>query len=102
MRVPGPPLHDADSMRATDRAAIDEHGISGSELMRAAGAAAVSVLRSRFPAAHRVAILCGGGNNGGDGLVVAALLRERGLEPRVAVCASRPYSGDAAWAERLA
>ena len=55
---------------------------------------------SRTPAAWRC--VCGGGNNGGDGLVVAALLRQRGVEARVAVCASRPYAGDAAWAEGAA
>jgi NAD(P)H-hydrate epimerase len=99
MAVPGRPLFDAASMRATDRAAIEEHGIAGSTLMAAAGAAAASVVRDRLASARRVAIVCGGGNNGGDGLVVAAELQRRGLDVRVAVCASRPYAGDAAWAE---
>jgi len=102
MAVPGRPLHDAASMRATDRTAIERHGIPGTTLMAAAGAAAASVARARFPRARRVAVLCGGGNNGGDGLVVAALLRARGIDARVAVCASRPYAEDAAWAEARA
>ena len=98
--VPGPSLHDAASMRATDRAAIEAHAVPGVDLMAGAAAAAELVLRARFPDARRVAVLCGGGNNGGDGLVVARLLRERGVEARVAVVASRPYAGDAAWAEQ--
>ena len=77
-------------MRATDRAAIEAHGVPGVDLMAGAAAAAELVLRARFPDARRVAVLCGGGNNGGDGLVVARLLRERGVEARVAVVASRP------------
>jgi NAD(P)H-hydrate epimerase len=86
-------------MRATDRAAIEAHGVPGVDLMARAAAAAELVLRERFPDARRVAVLCGGGNNGGDGLVVARLLAERGVKARVAVVASRPYAGDAAWAE---
>ncbi len=46
--VPGPSLHDAASMRATDRAAIEAHGVPGVDLMAGAGAAAEVVLRERF------------------------------------------------------
>ncbi len=71
-------LYDAAGSRALDRAAI-EGGIDGFTLMNRAGAAAFAMLRRRWPEARRVWILCGTGNNGGDGFVVARLAREAGL-----------------------
>jgi NAD(P)H-hydrate epimerase len=62
-----------------DRAAIEEHGIPGQELMRRAGAAAYRLLRTRWPAAKHLAVLCGGGNNGGDGYEVARLAAVDGM-----------------------
>ncbi|MEP5050305.1 MAG: NAD(P)H-hydrate epimerase, partial [Alloalcanivorax venustensis] len=73
-------LYSADQTRELDRLA-GEAGLSGEELMERAGRAAFDVLLSRWPAASRPAVLCGGGNNGGDGYVVARLAREAGLEP---------------------
>jgi hydroxyethylthiazole kinase-like uncharacterized protein yjeF len=72
----------AAQVRELDRRAIAT-GIPGYELMCRAGAAALRTLRARWPAARRLAVVCGGGNNGGDGLVVARLAREAGLEVRV-------------------
>lgn len=66
-----------------DRYAIDKLGIPGIELMRRAGAAAFAVLRERWPEARFISVLCGGGNNGGDGYVVARLAHEAGLDVRV-------------------
>ncbi|HTZ87146.1 MAG TPA: NAD(P)H-hydrate dehydratase [Solirubrobacteraceae bacterium] len=90
------PLPDAETMRAVDRWAIEEQGIAGLDLMERAGAGitrAVEVHASDGP----VAILCGKGNNGGDGLVVARLLREAGREVTV-LCVAPPeeFKGDAA------
>ncbi len=60
--------------------AIEEYGIPGSELMERAGRAAFGAFQKRWPSAQRVVVVCGSGNNGGDGYVVARLAREAGLE----------------------
>jgi NAD(P)H-hydrate epimerase len=78
-----PNLYTAAQARALDRHAIDKLHIPGYALMRRAGEAAFQVLRQAWPAARRIAVLCGGGNNGGDGYVVARLAREAGLDARV-------------------
>lgn len=62
-----------------DRIAIDENGIPGYTLMQRAGAEAVRVARSRFPEATRWQVICGSGNNGGDGYVVARLAALDGI-----------------------
>jgi len=76
-------LYRAEQVRALDRCAIDQHGMSGIELMERAGAAALSWLRERWPRATRLCVLAGLGNNGGDGYVVARLASEQGLDVRV-------------------
>jgi ADP-dependent NAD(P)H-hydrate dehydratase / NAD(P)H-hydrate epimerase len=73
------PLPDADAMRATDRWAIEERGVPGAALMERAGAGLARMIAARAPSG-RIAIACGKGNNGGDGLVAARLLREAGRE----------------------
>ena len=90
------PLPDADAMRGADRWATQQQGVPSSELMERAGAAvtrAVEIHASDGP----VAVVCGKGNNGGDGLVVARMLREGGREVAV-VCVAPPgqFTGDAA------
>lgn len=56
-----------------------ENGISAAELMLRAGNAAAAVIKSKYPGEYRSAlIICGSGNNGGDGLVIAARLAESG------------------------
>jgi NAD(P)H-hydrate epimerase len=60
-------LYTVAQVRAFDAHAIATQGAPGIELMKRAGAAAVTLLRRRWPAARRVAVLCGAGNNGGDG-----------------------------------
>jgi ADP-dependent NAD(P)H-hydrate dehydratase / NAD(P)H-hydrate epimerase len=76
-------LYRAEQVRALDRAAIEEHGIPGDELMRRAGAAAYALLRARWPQARHLTVLCGSGNNGGDGYVVARLALTAGLAVEV-------------------
>jgi NAD(P)H-hydrate epimerase len=75
-------LYRARDLRELDRIAAG-HGLSGYTLMSRAGEAAFRLLRRTWPRARHVAVLCGGGNNGGDGLVVARLLREAGMPCRV-------------------
>src|SRR5690606_9930813 len=72
----------------------------GYELMCRAGSAALAVLGSRWPDAHKVGVVCGAGNNAGDGYVVARLARAAGYSVRVeAVVPPERLRGDAktAW-----
>jgi len=73
------PCFDARAMRDLDRRSAAAQGITEFDLMQRAGAAAVKHLLKQWPMATRFAVFCGTGNNGGDGWVVATLLRERGL-----------------------
>lgn len=90
------PLYDAAGARAIDAYAIDGLGIAGIDLMRSAAAAAERVVRGRFPHARRVVVVCGPGNNGGDGHEVARALHRHGREARIVRIASRPAAGGAA------
>lgn len=65
-------------MRAIDRAAIEGLGIPSLSLMERAGAAVAGAVRALLGAGGHCRVLCGGGNNGGDGYVAARLLREAG------------------------
>jgi len=76
-------LYRAEQVRALDHYTIHEVGISGTVLMERAGAAAFELLQKRWPNAKSVGIICGTGNNGGDGFVVARLAREAGLDVTV-------------------
>lgn len=93
-------LYTAAQVRELDRRAIELHGIAGSELMERAGAAAFAALRARFPRARSVGVVCGPGNNGGDGYVLARLAREAGLAPVVMRVGAARTEGDAARARQ--
>jgi hydroxyethylthiazole kinase-like uncharacterized protein yjeF len=84
--------------RALDRATIDEVGLPGIALMETAGRAVACVARDLLGAAGgRVAVVCGPGNNGGDGYVVARVLREAGVDAVAYLAVSRDaIRGDAA------
>ena len=71
------PVLTAAEMRAADRRTIEEVGLPGPVLMENAGAAVAAAIVRRFPSARRLLILCGRGNNGGDGFVVARRLLTR-------------------------
>jgi len=96
------PLPDAQRMRDTDRWAIAQRGIPGIELMERAGEG-LAALVAELAADGPVAIVCGKGNNGGDGYVAARHLREAGRDVRVLTIAPvDELEGDAATnAERL-
>lgn len=75
----------AEQMREVDRLTTDRYGVPSLQLMENAGAAVADYLSQAFPdlSARNILVLCGKGNNGGDGFVVARRLRERGAPPRV-------------------
>ncbi|MFP4327642.1 MAG: NAD(P)H-hydrate epimerase, partial [Paracoccaceae bacterium] len=74
-------------MRAIETEAIESGAVTGLELMERAGAGVVRSVLEEWPelaeGAHRAIVLCGPGNNGGDGFVVARLLKSRGWEVAV-------------------
>src|SRR5687768_1895948 len=87
-------------VRALDRFAIEQSGIPSYTLMTRAGEAALRALRSCWPATERLLVLCGPGNNGGDGYVLArAALAERMKVRVVAFADPAKLQGDAlrAW-----
>ena len=69
----GVSLYKAAQVKNIDRCAIEQCGVDGYGLMVQAGEAAFSSLLSRWPNVRQLIVLCGGGNNGGDGLVIARL-----------------------------
>ncbi len=76
-----------------DRIAIDRYGYSGLLLMKTAGERAFANIMARFSAAEPMVVLCGSGNNGGDGYVVAKCAQVIGLEV-IVVQASAPKTKD--------
>ncbi len=72
-------LYRPDQVAEMDRRAIQDHGVPGLALMECAGAAAYDALRAAWPERRHLCVLCGGGNNGGDGYVIAELARRDGL-----------------------
>ena len=91
------PLVTGAEMRALDAAVIDELGLPGVVMMEAAGrAVTAAVLRARAEHPGPVAVVCGGGNNGGDGFVVARALLAAGVPTRpVVVAPPSAIGGDA-------
>jgi ADP-dependent NAD(P)H-hydrate dehydratase / NAD(P)H-hydrate epimerase len=81
------PILTSAQMREADRRTIEEIGLPGAVLMENAGMAVARAIRERAPQARRLAILCGRGNNGGDGFVVARQLLA--LRPLTVILGSR-------------
>lgn len=92
-------VYAAAQVRAMDRYAIEQAGIAGYTLMQRAGAATLATLERRWPGLGQLMVLCGGGNNAGDGYVLARLARAAGLTVRVfALVDPGRLKGDAAQA----
>lgn len=88
-----------EQMRRVDRRAIEDWGIPSLLLMESAGRGVAAAVLEDFPqaASQGVVVLCGKGNNGGDGLVAARHLARRGVVPRVLLFgAAADLTGDAA------
>jgi NAD(P)H-hydrate epimerase len=87
----------ADEMRAIDRATSERFGVPSLTLMENAGAAVADYVLSHHAAAGRVVVICGKGNNGGDGFVAARRLLEKGKSVQVILLADpAELRGDAA------
>ena len=92
-------IYSVATVREIDRTAIEDEGIAGYTLMTRAGAAALSEARRCFPEAKRWQVVCGAGNNAGDGYVVARLAASEGIIVSVvALVDPETLQGDAALA----
>lgn len=76
-------LYSAETVARLDQVAIKDYGIPGYTLMRRAGQAVLDALLEYYPDAKSILVLCGAGNNAGDGYVVARLAQAQGLDVRV-------------------
>jgi hydroxyethylthiazole kinase-like uncharacterized protein yjeF len=87
----------AAEMREIDRASSERFGVPSLTLMENAGSAVAEFVVARYPSAERVGVICGKGNNGGDGFVAARKLKAAGREVRVVLLAEpAELRGDAA------
>ena len=99
MRVECTKLVTGTQMAAIDRGAIEEHGIPGIELMERAGSQVVETIRSQWNGLQglEIAVVCGKGNNGGDGFAIARLLHQAGVPVHAfTTCEPAAFSPDAA------
>src|SRR4051812_29327915 len=76
-------IHSVTQVREVDSAAMKALDVSAYSLMQRAGDAAFSALRAGWPMATRIVVICGFGNNAGDGYVVATLARAARMDVKV-------------------
>jgi NAD(P)H-hydrate epimerase len=92
-------IYSAAQVRALDAFEIQKRRVPGFTLMTRAAEGALKLLRARWPQARRIAVVCGAGNNGGDGYVLARLAQAAGLEVLVLAAApgghAHPFAADA-------
>lgn len=89
----------AAEMQTCDRVTTERYGVASIDLMRAAAAALADLAQKQFPRARRVTVVCGRGNNGGDGMMAARLLADAGLEVTTLLLGEPGWlAGDAAQA----
>jgi len=68
----------SDEMRLIDKLTTERHGVPSLGLMENAGTAVAQVVQLMYPNVGRIAVVCGKGNNGGDGFVAARKLHQQG------------------------
>ncbi|WP_191905865.1 NAD(P)H-hydrate dehydratase [Nitrincola iocasae] len=85
-------LYTAEQSRALDQQATEAFGIPGFRLMQRAGHALFAVILQQWPQVKRLTLLCATGNNGGDGLIVAGLAQQQGLDVQVLTLGEEPYA----------
>ena len=100
--IMGMKMLSAAEMAAVDRATVEQGRVGSSfDLMRTAGVRVAEFVRQEFGQPKRVLVLCGRGNNGGDGMVAARAFTAEGLRVRVLLMgAAAELKGDAAEAWR--
>lgn len=76
-------LYRAEQVRELDRLTIEVHGVAGFTLMHRAARAALDVLLEAYPVPGLLTIVCGPGNNGGDGYLMASLAKQQGVDVQV-------------------
>ena len=87
----------AAEMREIDRVTTERFGVPSLDLMEHAGTAVADFALLHYPKAQKIGVVCGKGNNGGDGFVAARKLREAGKQVRVLLLADpAELRGDAA------
>ena len=89
-------LYTSAQVRELDQLAIRTLDTPGYVLMQRAGDAAFRLLRGRWPQARNIVVVCGTGNNGGDGYIVARLARQAGFHVDAIALAEPSGQGDAA------
>src|SRR5687768_7782668 len=89
-------IYSAAQVRALDAFEIEKRRVPGFTLMTRAAEGALKTLVGRWPQARRLAVVCGSGNNGGDGYVLARLAQSAGVDALV-LAATPPdkLTGDA-------
>ena len=96
-------LYTAAQIRALEHCVIHEHGVAGITLMSRAADAALGYLLEVWPKAEHLQVMCGTGNNGGDGFLIADLAHKRGIDVTVLQLGDvQKIGGDAALALRQA
>ena len=90
------PIYSVAQVREIERRAIQDLGLPGYTLMTRAATAALRKLRAQWPRVQRLRVVCGAGNNAGDGYVLARLAKTVGLDVRVGyLCDPVKLQGDA-------